>query len=86
MNPPPNSRTGVNVCSSPPTLMASMSTPSRAVALGGLKRQDRTVCVAVSSPTNSANVVGPGFTHVPGPISSLNVAGSQLSWATIAPA
>ena len=87
MNPPPNCSTGVKVCTSPPTFLTSKASPSCVVARSGLKRHERTVCVADSSAMNSSKVVGPGFTQAVGSLSAaLKLAGSQLSCPMMAPA
>src|SRR5262245_51089231 len=85
-NPPPKFATSVNVCVSPPALIARTACPARIEIYPGEKFQAGcptvvTVSGENSSATNSPKVVSNRCgvaAHTPG-ITALNVAGSQLS-------
>src|SRR2546425_4295880 len=78
-NPPPKSSTFVNVCVSPPRLFRSSIVPVATSNLRGLNLHASTARSSVSSSMNSAKVVSPSPTQVPGPTASLNEVGSQSS-------
>src|SRR2546422_1000755 len=78
-NPPPKSSTFVNVCVSPPRLFRSSIVPVATSNLRGLNLHASTARSSVSSSMNSAKVVSPSPTQVPGPTAALNEVGSQSS-------
>src|SRR3954470_20875430 len=77
--PPPNWSTSVNVCVSPPWLIATKVAPERTLALFGAKCHGPTKPRGVRVAMKWSNFMPPRVVHAPAPSTALNESGSQAS-------